>query len=59
MIQHRLQDPLAQLLLEGEIGEGAKVEVSAGKSGLVIDGKTFDASEDSLDEPPAPSHAIH
>jgi ATP-dependent Clp protease ATP-binding subunit ClpB len=59
VIQRRLQDPLAQMLLEGEIGDGAKVTVGAGKSGLIINGKTFDASEDSLDEPPAPSHAIH
>jgi ATP-dependent Clp protease ATP-binding subunit ClpB len=59
VIQRRLQDPLAQMLLEGEIGDGANVKVSAGKSGLIINGKTFDASEDSLDEPAAPSHAIH
>jgi ATP-dependent Clp protease ATP-binding subunit ClpB len=58
-IQRRLQDPLAQLLLEGEIGDGSKVIVSAGKGGLVINGKTFDAAEDSLDEPSGPSHAIH
>jgi ATP-dependent Clp protease ATP-binding subunit ClpB len=58
-IQRRLQDPLAQLLLEGEIGDGAKVKVSAGKTGLIINGKVFDAAEDSLDEPQAPSHAIH
>jgi ATP-dependent Clp protease ATP-binding subunit ClpB len=59
VIQRRVQDPLAQMLLEGEIGDGAKLKVSAGKSGLVINGKTFDASEDSLDEPAARSHAIH
>jgi ATP-dependent Clp protease ATP-binding subunit ClpB len=59
VIQRRLQDPLAQMLLEGEIGDGSKVKVSAGKAGLIINGKTFDASEDSLDEPAAPSHAIH
>jgi ATP-dependent Clp protease ATP-binding subunit ClpB len=59
VIQRRLQDPLAELLLEGAIGDGATVTVGASKTGLVINGKTFDASEDSLDEPPAPSHAIH
>ncbi|MGH6877373.1 MAG: AAA family ATPase, partial [Rhizomicrobium sp.] len=59
VIQRRLQDPLAQLLLEGEIGDGAKVKVAAAKTGLVINGKTFDSAEDSLDEPPAPSLAIH
>jgi ATP-dependent Clp protease ATP-binding subunit ClpB len=59
VIQRRLQDPLAQMLLEGDIGDGAEVKVSAGKSGMIINGKTFDASEDSLDDPSAPSHAIH
>jgi ATP-dependent Clp protease ATP-binding subunit ClpB len=59
VIQRRLQDPLAELLLEGEIGDGSLVTVGASKTGLVINGKIFDASEDSLDEPPAPSHAIH
>ncbi|HEX4157371.1 MAG TPA: ATP-dependent chaperone ClpB [Rhizomicrobium sp.] len=59
VIQRRLQDPLAQMLLEGEIGDGASVKVSSGKTGLIINGKTFDAAEDSLDEPAAPSHAIH
>ena len=59
VIQRRLQDPLAQMLLEGGIGDGEKVKVSAAKTGLVINGKSFAATEDSLDESPAPSHAIH
>ena len=59
VIQRRLQDPLAQLLLEGELGDGGHVKVSAGKSGLIINDKSFDASEDSRDEPALPSHAIH
>jgi ATP-dependent Clp protease ATP-binding subunit ClpB len=59
VIQRRLQDPLAELLLEGAIGDGATVTVGANKTGLVINGKTFDASEDSLDESRATSHAIH
>jgi ATP-dependent Clp protease ATP-binding subunit ClpB len=59
VIQRRLQDPLAQLLLEGAIAEGAKVKVSAGKSGLVIDGKAFAASDDALEFDQAPSKAIH
>ncbi|HEX9159091.1 MAG TPA: ATP-dependent chaperone ClpB [Rhizomicrobium sp.] len=59
VIQRRLQDPLAQMLLEGGIGDGAKVKVGAGKTGLTINGKIFETAEDSLDEPAAPSHAIH
>jgi ATP-dependent Clp protease ATP-binding subunit ClpB len=49
-IQRRLQDPLAQLLLEGKIADGAKVKVSASKTGLTIDGREFTASPDELAE---------
>jgi ATP-dependent Clp protease ATP-binding subunit ClpB len=59
VIQRRLQDPLAQLLLEGKIADGSKIKVSAGKLGLTIDGRSFEADEDALDTAPAPSHAIH
>jgi ATP-dependent Clp protease ATP-binding subunit ClpB len=48
VIQRRLQDPLAQLILEGRIAEGAQVTVSATKTGLVIDGEEFSASADEL-----------
>jgi ATP-dependent Clp protease ATP-binding subunit ClpB len=58
VIQRRLQDPLAQLLLQGKIGEGAKVKVSAGKNGLIINGQEFAASNDEI-EFEAPSRAIH
>ena len=33
VIQRRLQDPLAQLLLEGRIADGAMVKVSASRDG--------------------------
>jgi ATP-dependent Clp protease ATP-binding subunit ClpB len=49
-IQRRLQDPLAHLLLEGKIADGAKVTVSASKTGLVIDGQEFAAATDELSE---------
>jgi ATP-dependent Clp protease ATP-binding subunit ClpB len=48
VIQRRLQDPLAQMILEGKIGDGAKVKVSATKTGLVINGKEFVAATDEL-----------
>ena len=48
VIQRRLQDPLAQLILEGKVGDGAKVKVSASKTGLTIDGKEFTANADEL-----------
>ena len=46
VIQRRLQDPLAQLLLEGKITDGASVEVSAGPLGLIIDGHSFSVADD-------------
>ncbi|HEX3808757.1 MAG TPA: ATP-dependent chaperone ClpB [Rhizomicrobium sp.] len=60
VIQRRLQDPLAQLLLEGKIGDGAKVTVSAGKSGLIINGQEFAASgDDDFMPEQSPSTAVH
>jgi len=58
VIQRRLQDPLAQLLLEGRIGDGADVKVSTNKAGLTINGQSFDVGEDVF-APEPPSHAIH
>ncbi len=48
VIQRRLQDPLAQMILEGRIADGAKVKVSASKTGLSINGQEFAASADEL-----------
>ncbi|HEY8696168.1 MAG TPA: ATP-dependent chaperone ClpB [Rhizomicrobium sp.] len=59
VIQRRLQDPLAELLLQGKIGDGAKVKVSAGKNGLIVNGQEFAASGDELDVEQVPSRAVH
>jgi len=59
VIQKRLQDPLAQMLLEGKISDGSKIKVSAGKSGLTINGVEFAAAPDDLDLDQAPSRAVH
>jgi ATP-dependent Clp protease ATP-binding subunit ClpB len=61
VIQRRLQDPLAQLILEGKIVDGSKVKVSVGKSGLAINGVEFAASDDDLDieHSPQRSRAVH
>jgi len=48
VIQRRLQDPLAQMILEGKVGDGAAVKVSASKTGLTINGQEFAASADEL-----------
>jgi ATP-dependent Clp protease ATP-binding subunit ClpB len=36
VIQHTLQNPIAQMILEGKTGEGQTVKVSANRDGLVI-----------------------
>jgi ATP-dependent Clp protease ATP-binding subunit ClpB len=59
VIQRRLQDPLAQLILESAIGEGAIVPVSAGKTGLIVNGKEFSATADELFEAPPPGSALN
>jgi ATP-dependent Clp protease ATP-binding subunit ClpB len=60
VIQRRLQDPLAQLLLEGKIADGSKIKVGAGRSGLTIDGVEFASNPDELDiEHAPPSRAVH
>ena len=42
-LQRALQNPLAGLILEGRIKDGATVKVSAGREGLVVDGEEFPA----------------
>jgi ATP-dependent Clp protease ATP-binding subunit ClpB len=36
VIQRALQDPLAEMLLAGDVMDGATVPVSAGADGLII-----------------------
>ncbi|WP_339614429.1 ATP-dependent chaperone ClpB [uncultured Parvibaculum sp.] len=45
VIQRNVQDPLAELLLEGKIGDGEKVTVSAGVDGIIINGHDTSADE--------------
>jgi len=59
VIQRRLQDPLATLILEAKIADGDKVKVSAGKTGLVIDGQEFDAPDDASEFERPQSAAVH
>jgi ATP-dependent Clp protease ATP-binding subunit ClpB len=48
VIQRLLQDPLAHQILEGKIGDGDKVKVSATKTGLTLNGQEFAATTDEL-----------
>ncbi len=36
MIQRQLQDPLAEMLLAGDVLDGATVKVTAGPEGLIV-----------------------
>ncbi len=45
VIQRNVQDPLAELLLEGKIGDGEEVTVSAGVDGIIINGHDTSADE--------------
>ena len=44
VIQRRLQNPLAQMILEGAVKEGETVHVSAGAEGLRINGQLAEAA---------------
>ena len=60
IIQRNLQDPLATMLLEGEIEDGETVKVSAGKRGLIINGVEVESTGEMLGlGPEPPSHAVH
>ena len=61
VIQRRLQDPLANLILEGKIKDGDRVAVSAGKRGLSLNGIEYEATDDLFlgRDDGAPSHAVH
>ena len=43
VIQRSLENPLALAVLEGRVGDGATVKISAAEDGLVIDGKKVKA----------------
>ncbi|MBM3490115.1 MAG: ATP-dependent chaperone ClpB [Alphaproteobacteria bacterium] len=43
-IQRQLQNPLAQMILEGAVGEGDQVQVSAGELGLTINERIVEAA---------------
>ena len=44
IIQRNVQDPLAELILAGKVKDGDKVAISAGASGLVINGAEIKAA---------------
>jgi ATP-dependent Clp protease ATP-binding subunit ClpB len=51
VIQKAVQDPLAELILAGEIADGEQVALSTGPAGLTINGKAIGRGEFANDEP--------
>jgi ATP-dependent Clp protease ATP-binding subunit ClpB len=43
-IQKYVQDPLAEMLLEGKIHDGETVKITAGKDGLMFNGQAVKAA---------------
>jgi ATP-dependent Clp protease ATP-binding subunit ClpB len=39
VIQKSVQDPLAELILAGQVKDGEKIVISVGKQGLAFNGK--------------------
>ncbi|MWD27907.1 ATP-dependent chaperone ClpB [Aquicoccus sp. SCR17] len=52
VIQRALQDPLAEMLLAGDVGDGDTVAVSAGSDGLIIGDRVAATNR------PRPDHAV-
>ena len=55
VIQKWVQDPLAQMLLVGEIGDGSAIKLSASQGRLTINGKEVGGEGDASSQPKASS----
>jgi len=55
VIQKWVQDPLAQMLLAGEVRDGATVKISVSRGRLTIDGKEVGGESDESSQPKSPS----
>jgi len=59
VIQRNVQDPLAELILQGRIADGETVKVSAGAEGLVIAGHEIGRDGSPRDEGEAGLRVVH
>jgi ATP-dependent Clp protease ATP-binding subunit ClpB len=55
IIQKWVQDPLAQLLLAGEIRDGSTVRISAARGELTVNGKAVGGEPDETPQPKSPT----
>ncbi|MDE2364107.1 MAG: ATP-dependent chaperone ClpB [Hyphomicrobiales bacterium] len=53
VIQKAVQDPLAEMILAGDVGDGENVAISTGPAGITINGKAVGRGEAANDEPEA------
>jgi ATP-dependent Clp protease ATP-binding subunit ClpB len=52
VIQRAVQDPLAEMILAGKVGDGSRVNISAKASGLTFNGETAENDNEELAELP-------
>ena len=59
VIQRYLQDPLAEMILAGEVKDGDRVVISAEGNVLTFNGKAPQTAEIAQFETPAPKRKLH
>ena len=59
VIQRNLQDPLAEMILAGEVKDGDRVVISAKGNVLTFNGKAPNTAEIAQFEAPAPKRKLH
>jgi ATP-dependent Clp protease ATP-binding subunit ClpB len=59
VIQRNLQDPLAEMILAGEIRDGDRVVISVEGNVLTFNGKAPQTAEIAQFETPAPKRRLH
>jgi ATP-dependent Clp protease ATP-binding subunit ClpB len=59
VIQRNLQDPLAEMILAGEIRDGDRVVISVEGNVLTFNGKARQTAEIAQFETPAPKRRLH
>ena len=59
VIQRHVQDPLAEMILAGEVGDGDHVAISVEGNVLTFNGKAPQTAEIAQFETPAPKRRLH
>jgi ATP-dependent Clp protease ATP-binding subunit ClpB len=59
VIQRHVQDPLAEMILAGEVADGDRVAISTGGNVLTFNGNAPQTAEIARFEPPVPKRKMH